>query len=71
VLAVPLTALFRNGDRWALFVDSDGRARLRDVEVGHKNGIVAEVRQGLEAGEWVVVHPSDRVIDGVRITRRD
>ena len=70
VLAVPLTALFRDGDRWALFVAEDGRARLRHAEVGHKNGIVAEIRQGLEIGERVVVHPSDRVTDGVRVARR-
>jgi HlyD family secretion protein len=70
VLAVPLTALFRDGDRWALFVAEDGRARLRHAEVGQKNGIVAEIRQGLEAGEQVVVHPSDRVTDDVRIARR-
>jgi len=71
VLTVPLTALFRDGDRWSLFVAENGRARLRHVEVGQKNGIVAEIRQGIEAGEQVVAHPSDRVIDGVRVARRD
>lgn len=71
VLTVPLTALFRDGDRWSLFVAENGRARLRHVEVGQKNGIVAEIRQGIEAGEQVVAHPSDRVTGGVRVARRD
>jgi HlyD family secretion protein len=71
VLAVPLTALFRIGDDWALFVDDDGRARLRLVKTGQRNGVVAEVREGLDVGEAVIVHPSDRVTDGVRIARRD
>ena len=70
VLAVPLTALFRDGDKWAMFVEEDGRAVLRHVEVGQKNGVFAEIRDGVAAGEKVVMHPSDRVSDGVRIASR-
>ena len=71
VLAVPLTALFRDGERWAMFVDDDGRAQLRHVEVGQKNGVLAEIREGVAAGETVVLHPSDRVSDGTRIRSRN
>ena len=70
VLAVPLTALFRDGEQWALFVEEDGRAVLHHVEVGRKNGVLAEIREGVEAGERVVMHPSDRVSDGTRIASR-
>jgi len=70
VLTVPLTALFRVGDDWALFVAKSGRAALQRVTVGHQNGILAEISAGLEAGDRVVVHPSDRVADGVRIISR-
>ena len=71
VLAVPLTALFRDGDKWAMFVEVDGRAVLRHVEVGQKNGVFAEIREGVAASERVVMHPSDRVSDGTRIRSRD
>jgi HlyD family secretion protein len=71
VLAVPLTALFRVADEWALFVDEDGRARLRHVQTGQRNGIVAEIRDGVQAGDRVVMHPGDRVSDGTRIARRN
>ena len=71
VLTVPLTALFRDGEKWALFVEEDGRARLRHVEVGQRNGVIAEIRHGLDAGERIVAHPSDRVVEGVRIRGRD
>jgi len=71
VLRVPLSALFRQGERWAVFVEHDGRAELRQVEIGQGNGLHAEVRAGLEPGERVVMHPADRVSPGVRLAERD
>jgi HlyD family secretion protein len=53
-----------------MFVSGNGRAALRTVSVGHTNGLDAEILSGLKAGEQIVVHPSDRVADGVRITER-
>ena len=70
VLAVPLTALFRDGADWAVFVEDGGRAKLRHVETGQRDGIIAEITDGLESGDRVIAHPSDRVIDGVRIASR-
>jgi len=71
VLTVPLTALFRMDDDWAVFVEKDGRAQLRPIQVGHRNGLVAEVLQGLEAGDRVLSHLNDRLAEGVRITVRE
>jgi HlyD family secretion protein len=70
VLKVPLSALFRQGRQWAVFVAQDRRAVLRRVEIGHENGLEAEVVSGLEAGERVVLHPADRVSPGVRLQPR-
>ena len=70
VLKVPLTALFRNGSAWAVFVGEKGRARTRLVRVGQRTGFEAEIVAGLAEGERVVAHPSDRVTDGVRIAER-
>jgi HlyD family secretion protein len=71
VLRVPASALFRVGDDWAAFlVDPDGRARRREITVGHRTGTVAEVRAGLESGDAVVLYPGDRVVDGVRVAVR-
>jgi len=67
VLRVPGSALFRRGDAWHIFVVERGTARLRPVEVGHRGGFEAELLGGLEPGERVVLHPSDRVQDGVRV----
>jgi HlyD family secretion protein len=70
VLKVPLTALFRDGDAWAVFVAAGRRAELRHVQIGARNGVEAEIREGLAEGERIVLHPSDRVLDGVRIAGR-
>lgn len=70
VLKVPTGALFRHAGRWAVFVLEQGRAVLRPVELGRRNGFEAEVRSGLRAGEQVIVHPSDQVADGAAVFAR-
>jgi HlyD family secretion protein len=70
VLKVPAGALFRHGGGWAVFVVAGGKAELRPVEVGQNNGLEAEVLGGLQEGEGVVVHPGDKVKDGVAVTPR-
>jgi HlyD family secretion protein len=67
VIQVPASALFRHGAAWAVFVLDGGRARLREVEVGHLATFDAEIVRGLEVGETVILHPSDRVEDGGRV----
>ncbi len=70
VLAVPLSATFRTGQDWAVFVDDGGTAQLRRVELGRRNAERVQILTGLTAGELVVLHPSDRIRDRSRITRR-
>jgi HlyD family secretion protein len=70
VLRVPASALFRAGPDWAVFAIEGGRARQRIVAVGEVASFEAEVREGLAEGDRVVLHPSDRVRDGVRVTPR-
>jgi HlyD family secretion protein len=64
-VAVPLGALFRSDGQWAVFRVADGRARLQTVQLGERNSEHAEVTGGLQPGDTVVLHPSDRVADGV------
>lgn len=67
-IMVPWSSLFRRGADWAVFVAKDGKAQLRVIEVGRRNDTEAEVKNGLSSGERVVLHPSDRVADGVEVT---
>jgi HlyD family secretion protein len=68
VLKVPSSALFRRGSGWALFVVEDGRARERQVTIGHESGTESEVLQGVAPGDRLIRHPTDQVRDGVRVT---
>lgn len=66
-LRVPISALFRKGDQWAVYVVENRQARSAAVQVGHRNGQFAEVLGGLADGTLVVLHPSDRVYEGTRV----
>jgi len=70
VVKVPTSALVRQGDEWTVFVADGDRVRRVPVVVGQRNSEEAEVVSGIEAGRQVVVHASDRVIDGALIEVR-
>lgn len=67
-IRVPVSALFRQGDGWATFVLRNRRAVRTAISAGHASDEVAEVLAGLRPGDRVIVHPSDRVRDGVRVS---
>lgn len=83
VVKVPTGALFReNGatssatpteparDLWAVFVVEGDIAQKRQVEIGRRNGLEAEVLNGLTESDQVIVHPSDRIRDQVQVQPR-
>ncbi|WP_353041946.1 HlyD family efflux transporter periplasmic adaptor subunit [Mesorhizobium sp. M1217] len=70
VLTVPVAALFRQGDEWAVFAVREGRAAATIIKVGQRNNRTAEVLSGLATGDRVALHPSDRVADGVTVAER-
>jgi HlyD family secretion protein len=68
VLTVPGSALFQRQAGWHVFVVEDNVVRLRQVELGMRGRTGAQVLSGLEAGETVVVFPSDLIEAGVSVT---
>ena len=70
VLKVPVGALFRQGDRWAVFQIGGDRAHLRQIEVGQIGSEEAEVLGGLAESDEVISHPPNELKHGDRITRR-
>lgn len=67
VLTVPTSALFQRDGEWRVFVVDEGRAQLRSIDVGRRSTEAAQVREGLEDGEKVIVFPSAEVEDGARV----
>jgi HlyD family secretion protein len=70
ILQVPASALFRSGMKWAVFLEDNGKARQRIVEIGQRNGLTAEILSGLKEKERVIAHPDDSISDGTRIRLR-
>ena len=70
VLKAPQGAVFRHGDRWAVYRVENGVARMAPVDVGHRGDTEVEIVSGLSAGDAVAVHPGDRVKDGARVQAR-
>jgi HlyD family secretion protein len=67
VLLLPVSALFRDGERWAVWLVDGGFARLQTIELGKRQGLWVEASAGLEAGQTVIVHPSDAITEGVEV----
>lgn len=77
-LQLPVAALFPRPDApdpagraMAVYtVDAEGRARLRPVTLGGRNGQQAWLREGLAAGATVIVYPPAGLEEGARVQAR-
>lgn len=70
VLQVPSSSLFHLNDGWAVFVYTNGKARLREVTPGYRNGLRAEIKSGITEGEIVITHPDSSIEDGAKVKLR-
>lgn len=66
-LSVPLGALFKAGDDWAVFRVESGRSRARRLQLGRGNDREALVLDGLAEGDRVILYPGDTLADGLRV----
>ncbi|HSE63812.1 MAG TPA: HlyD family efflux transporter periplasmic adaptor subunit [Thermoanaerobaculia bacterium] len=70
VVKVPGSALFRQGNGWAVFRVADRRAEIKTVDVGHRGELEAEIRSGVSSGETVIVHPPEDLKPGAKVKVR-
>lgn len=70
VVQMPLSALFRRGEEWNVFVAQGGKAIRRAVKIGHRSDLQAEVLDGLKEGEPVITHPGNQLAEGKTIRVR-
>lgn len=69
-IVVPLSAVFRDHDHWAVYTADAGIARLIHVGLGHRGRTDVEIASGLATGAMVILHPGDSVTDGVKLSIR-
>ncbi|MEI7798850.1 MAG: HlyD family efflux transporter periplasmic adaptor subunit [Opitutaceae bacterium] len=67
VLKVPVSALFRQNNNWAVYALRHGRAVLIPVQIGRSSGIETQVLTGLNADDEVILYPGDRITDNQRV----
>jgi HlyD family secretion protein len=70
ILNLPLTALFREKQDWAVFAIEDDIVQKRLVKIGQRNGFNAQILSGMQEGDWFVLHPNDQISDGVKVASR-
>jgi HlyD family secretion protein len=70
VTTAPSSALFRQNKDWTAYVIKDGKAVMTKVTVGHDNGIQAEILEGLQVDDEVVLYPGPEIKDGAKIKKR-
>jgi HlyD family secretion protein len=72
VMVVPAGVLVRQRGRWQVFVSDGSVARARTLVLGGINARLAWIREGLSAGESLVIHPPDALVDGgpIRLRRK-
>ncbi|HWB82311.1 MAG TPA: efflux RND transporter periplasmic adaptor subunit [Nannocystaceae bacterium] len=64
---VPTSALVRTIDGWSVFMLEGGIARAQAVTLGRRGLRSAQITTGLSPGQTVIVHPTDRIKDGVKV----
>lgn len=76
VLVIPLSALFRcepNNKRtltntWCTFVVEANRAQKRQITVSQRSNFEAVVADGLQVSEIVILHPTEQIQSGTKVT---
>ena len=68
-LLVPTAALVRQGEQWRVFVVDSNRATSRQVQWQERNTDVTWIKEGLKAGDTVVLYPGS-MVEGQPVRQR-
>lgn len=70
VLKLPVSAVFRFGQDWAVFAIEGGRAKRRVITLGHRGAFEVEVLAGIAEQTPVITHPSNDLDEGTRVVSK-
>lgn len=69
-VTIPTNAVIERMGLEGVYQVKDGTAQFQQITTGQQRGEQVEVFSGLEAGDRLILNPSDRVQAGVDVTRR-
>ncbi|MBU0992894.1 MAG: efflux RND transporter periplasmic adaptor subunit [Proteobacteria bacterium] len=71
-ISIPIYAIISNNDSHIVYIENDGLAHRREVELGLQDGWLMQVTKGLEKGEKVVVTGQRNLNEGqlLNVVRR-
>lgn len=67
-IVIPVAALVRRDNQYAVFLENGGKAEVRQVVPGRRVGVRTEILSGLSGGETLIVSALARVQNGSPIT---
>ena len=76
VLLIPLSALFRCetennrilSNTWCTFVIDKNKSQKRQIKVGQRSNFEAVIENGLQETEKVILHPTEQIRSGTKVT---
>lgn len=66
-LTLPVGALFRSGEDWALYKVVKQRAVKATVKIAETSGSTALVESGVSEGDEVILFPGEKIKEGVKV----
>ncbi|XDD48602.1 efflux RND transporter periplasmic adaptor subunit (plasmid) [Leptospira sp. WS39.C2] len=66
-IIVPSSALFRQDDKWAVYILEKKRATLRFVELEYQSEGTSLIKEGLNEGESLILYPGDSITNGTKV----
>jgi len=71
VPVLPFYAITPNHDKEYAFIVKKGKIHRRQIETGLVNGKWKEVTKGIQVGDKIVLNPSSKLKDGMKVVSRD
>jgi hypothetical protein len=69
VTTIPVDALVLKGTQETVYaLDADNRAHIRRVDVGLRGSKLAEIKNGIEPGDRVILGGQEKYTDGERVS---
>ncbi|CAM4064658.1 RND transporter MFP subunit [Bacillus manliponensis] len=70
MIAVPSNSVIEEGDKNYVYIEKKGKLKKQEVKKGATDGKYVELLEGVKVGQKVVQNPSDKLYDGMEVTKK-